>query len=651
MSESVTEQDLGVEPHLTAAFALTSNPAAYALLIGAGVSVSSGLPSAWGVQEALIERLAAALGEEPDDAFAWYSEKFGKPSTYGDLLSSLASTQSERQALLRGFFEPTIEERDAGLKQPSPAHRAIARLVENGLVKVILTLNFDRLIEAALRDEGVEPTIVASPGDIEGLAPIHTLQCVVIHLHGDYLNPTAMLNTAEELDTYRPEIDGLLDRVLRDYGLICAGWSAAWDPALRDAVSRNSTRFYATYWVEPFAMGEFAEQVRAQRQAVVARTTADAFFGALADACQAIRDTAKRHPLTATVAAASAKRALAGAQVAVPLHDVVHAEFERLRTCEVLTTTVFDMVGVEAEHARRRAVLNAAMEVPLTLVATCAYWGNSSVDKWWFDEIGRFSVQPLVSGSTALIHLRMFPATAILYAAGIASVAASRYDLTRRLLTIPTTVNRISGERVVIAQYLTPQLTLGLPRSHGEIHCLLRPTFEDLLGLGAAAYSAAFERFEYLRLVQSTFEVLKGLGREGEGAADDREIQAMRAQPTSGVTPPPSQDEITDLDAAASQRRTERSALVPRDMVHLFVTEPRLDTYRAVTAAELDAELIRDGDLHPLVEVGFCGGRSEIMRATMADVDVAVGRLAAARAWSLGNGFIPSEFYVDEIGT
>jgi NAD-dependent SIR2 family protein deacetylase len=176
VSESVTEQDLGVEPHLTAAFALTSNPAAYALLIGAGVSVSSGLPSAWGVQEALIERLAAAHGDEPEDAFAWYEAKFGKPSTYGDLLSSLAGSQSERQALLRGFFEPTDEERDAGLKRPSPAHRAIARLVAHGLVRVILTLNFDRLIETALRDEGIEPTIVASPSDIDGLAPIHTLQ-------------------------------------------------------------------------------------------------------------------------------------------------------------------------------------------------------------------------------------------------------------------------------------------------------------------------------------------------------------------------------------------------------------------------------------------------------------------------------------------
>lgn len=650
MNEAVTEQDLGVEPHLTAAFALTSNPAAYALLIGAGVSLSSGLPSAWGVQEALIERLAAAFGDEPEDPFAWYYEKFGKRSTYGDLLGSLTHTQSERQALLRGFFEPTDEERDVGLKQPSPAHRAIARLVASGLVRVILTLNFDRLIETALRDEGIEPTIVASPSDIDGLAPIHTLRCVVIHLHGDYLNPTAMLNTAEELDSYRPEIDRLLDKILRDYGLICAGWSAEWDPALRDAVSRNSTRFYTTYWVEPYDMGELAGQVRIQLQAVVARVTADAFFGALADACQAIRDTARRHPLTAPVAVASAKRALAGTQVAVPLHDVVHAEFERLRTCEVLTSTVFDTAGVEAEHVRRRAVLGAALEVPLALVATCAYWGDSSVDRWWFDEIGRFGVQSPANGATALIFLRMFPATAILYAGGIASVAAGRYDLTKQLVSIPTTANRSSGLRVPASQYLTPHHTLGLRRSHLEVHQMLRPTFEHLLGLGAAAYSAAAERFEYLRLVQTAFASLKGLGREDEGARDDQEMRALLAQPDSGLAPPRSEYEIAVLTDAANQRRIDRSASVGGDLIHLLVTEGRQDSYRAATAAELDAELIRDGDLHPLVQAGFCGGQLAVLRATMADVDAANNRQANFLLRSLGAGWLPSEFYLDEVG-
>jgi hypothetical protein len=60
------------------------------------------------------------------------------------------------------------------------------------------------ILETALREEGVEPTVVATPDDATGLAPLHTLKCLVVHVHGDYLNPTSMLNTPEELEKYAP---------------------------------------------------------------------------------------------------------------------------------------------------------------------------------------------------------------------------------------------------------------------------------------------------------------------------------------------------------------------------------------------------------------------------------------------------------------
>lgn len=420
VTDPITETSLGVEPHVSAAFGLTSNPGAYALLLGAGMSISSGVPSAWGVQEELIRRLARTKGENPGDPFAWYAEAFGKPSTYDDLLAGLTRTQAERQSLLREFFEPTSDEREAGLKQPSAAHRAIGRLVAAGLVRVILTINFDRLIETALRDEGVEPTVVSSPADVDGLAPLHTQRCVVVHLHGDYLNPTAMLNTAEELGDYPEQVNRLLARVLPDYGLICAGWSATWDKALRAAVSAHPTRFYATYWVDPNDLSPEAADLRVQRRGVRVAATANDFFGALADACDAIRDTGRRHPLTASVAAATAKRALAGAQVAIPVHDALQREIQQLRGVPALTTMDFNASDVNAVHAARRAQLDAALEVPLTLIAICAYWGGPETDGWWLEEITRFGARPRASGMTALIDQRQFPATAVLYAGGIA---------------------------------------------------------------------------------------------------------------------------------------------------------------------------------------------------------------------------------------
>jgi hypothetical protein len=657
MIEPVTEDQLGVEPHLTAAFAVSSNPSAYALLLGAGVSISSGVPSAWGVQEALIERLARTVGDDTDDPFAWYSERFGKPSTYDGLLASLTHTQAERQALLRNFFEPTDEEREQGLKQPSLAHRAIARLVAAGLVRVILTINFDRLLETALRDEGIEPTVVATPADTEGLAPTHTQRCLVIHLHGDYLNPSGMLNTAEELGSYPTAVNELLDKVLSEHGLICSGWSATWDPALRAALSRNASRFYATYWVEPSALSAEAEDLRAQRQGTHVASTADGFFGALADACDAIRDTKRRHPLTAPIAAATAKRELAGATIAIPLHDVLHAELEKLRNIKVLTTTQFSVADSAAEHTRRRQQIETALEVPLTLVATCAYWGRVDTDGWWFDDISRFAVQPNASGSTALIHQRQFPATALLYAGGIASVAARRFDLTRRLLAEPTTIDRYSGDVVTVAALLAPDRTLSLNRSHRYLYNLLRPIFEGTLGLGEAAYSDASQRFEYLRLVQATYIALEAEGRDTEGASDESLLQSLREKardPLDGVAARAAQD-VVESERSAAERRQQRAAFVPMVLPHIFVTG-RTNSHRATTARDLEAELVRDGDRHPLLRqhggepTPLCGGGVDSILSTMKDVDIRIDRVANDTAWSLGEGWIPSEFWIDDIG-
>jgi hypothetical protein len=56
-------------------------------------------------------------------------------------------------------------------------------------VRLILTTNFDLLIETALRQAGIEPVVVSTPDAIANMAPLHAQQCVVIHLHGDYKSP------------------------------------------------------------------------------------------------------------------------------------------------------------------------------------------------------------------------------------------------------------------------------------------------------------------------------------------------------------------------------------------------------------------------------------------------------------------------------
>ncbi len=150
-----------------------SNKGVFAVLLGSGVSRGSSIPPAWEVTLDLVRKQAILQGDDPETVLeGWYVGRYQKPPKYTKLPYSLVKTPAECRRLLHGYFEPTEEEREQGLTMPSPAHRAIARLAAKGYFKVILTTIFGRLIEMALREEGVERTVISTPDATEGAAPL-----------------------------------------------------------------------------------------------------------------------------------------------------------------------------------------------------------------------------------------------------------------------------------------------------------------------------------------------------------------------------------------------------------------------------------------------------------------------------------------------
>ena len=160
------------------------------------------MPTGWEVVLDLIERVAGTSGESTNgDPAGWYREKYGEEPDYSALLEALARQPAERQQILRGYFEPTEQEREDGLKVPTPAHHAIAGLVRDGYIRVIVTTNFDRLLEQALQGAGVSPAVIGSADAALGALPLAHSPCTLVKLHGDYRD-TRILNTPAELSAY-----------------------------------------------------------------------------------------------------------------------------------------------------------------------------------------------------------------------------------------------------------------------------------------------------------------------------------------------------------------------------------------------------------------------------------------------------------------
>lgn len=268
-----------VDATVRLALALSSSPGAYAALLGSGLSAAAGIPTGRQIVADLIAKVAALEGTElGDDPFAWYRGRFGEEPDYSTLLDELATSPTQRSELLRGYFEPTDEQRRHGLRVPGASHRALARLAARGYITVFVTTNFDRLLEHALERAGVEPTVLGTPDSLEGTGVLARNRCTVIKVNGDYLD-TRIKNTPAELESYHPAVERLLDRVLDEYGLIVCGWSAEWDTALRRAFERVTTHRYATFWAARRPpTGEAARLFALRRAELITITDADTLF-------------------------------------------------------------------------------------------------------------------------------------------------------------------------------------------------------------------------------------------------------------------------------------------------------------------------------------------------------------------------------------
>lgn len=167
-----------LDPILSLASSVHSNKGVYALLLGSGISRSAGIPTGWEIIIDLVERIAAMSQEDcKPDPEKWYVQKYSEEPNYSKLLDMLAKTPAERNQLIRPFIEPTEEEREEGKKAPTKAHKAIAELCRKGYIKVIITTNFDRLMETALVEAGVTPTVISNPDGVDGAMPITHSQC------------------------------------------------------------------------------------------------------------------------------------------------------------------------------------------------------------------------------------------------------------------------------------------------------------------------------------------------------------------------------------------------------------------------------------------------------------------------------------------
>ena len=445
-----------IAPIESLSFSIQANPGVYALLLGSGVSRAAEIPTGWEVTIDLVRKLARVIGDECEpDPERWFQAKFNRAPDYSQLLDELAKTPAERQQLLQPYFEGDEQEREDGLKQPTAAHHAIARLAVQGFVRVIVTTNFDRLLESAMAEAGVVPTVLSSPDQVEGALPLIHTRCCVFKVHGDYLD-TRIRNTPRELEKYPEEFNQLLDRIFDEFGLVVCGWSATWDDALRDAIHRAPSRRFTTYWAARGKPSDEAQRLIENRRAeIVPIEDADSFFQEVQHNVETIEEFRKPHPLSTEAAVASLKRYLSEHKYRLQLEGLIE---DAVRS--ILTDTSGPDFDVNEPQPTTETVTGRVRKyesVCSTLVAMATVggrWGEAEHCETWQRALQRLSMVPRPGGKVEWSDLRLYPGMLLLYTLGLGAVEADRLAFLGRVFSTP--VHHESNKRMTVVQAFAP---------------------------------------------------------------------------------------------------------------------------------------------------------------------------------------------------
>ena len=210
----------------------------FCFLIGAGASMSSGIPSGADLARKWIREIEEDCGK---DNFAKWKNKVGisednvgefYPQIYEKRFGHIPESGYD---CIRHYMEG---------KEPSLGYLILANIMVREKHNVVITTNFDNLLEDAIRTYTKEKPFIAGHEALAGYVPKRSDRPIILKVHRDlFFHP---FSDREHTGTIQKAWEDILDRFLSDYFLIVLGYGGN-DESLMDYFTSLNNR-KQIYW-------------------------------------------------------------------------------------------------------------------------------------------------------------------------------------------------------------------------------------------------------------------------------------------------------------------------------------------------------------------------------------------------------------------
>lgn len=183
----------------------SQNDDGYILLLGAGASMSSNVPPTHQIIKNLLDDKGSSIeGDSELDRF-----------------DSLWNTLDDDTRLR--WLEPYLNNAST---EPSSGYRKLADLIGQGYFRLVISFNFDVLLQRALGNTDYEPPLEIVAGydpvdKIEKQLDSRPSQPKIYQLHGSFSRPATLKFSADDVFSYEPQVEAILKRLTAKNLIVC----------------------------------------------------------------------------------------------------------------------------------------------------------------------------------------------------------------------------------------------------------------------------------------------------------------------------------------------------------------------------------------------------------------------------------------------